>query len=202
MRPDPSALISAVVLAGGRSRRMNGRDKAFIELDERPLIRWVIDTLQPQVQTIFIATGSTAARYRSLGSELLTDPLGPGYGPLAGVLACLERAETPYVLTAPCDTPYLPTTLAVRLYEALLQTGADAVTVSDGRRLHGTLSLLDRRLAGNLRRYLEGGQRQVRAWLASIGSQACDFSAEGNAFININSDNDLNAAAALIQTRD
>jgi len=193
----PSGQISAVILAGGQSRRMHGCDKAFVELHDRPLIHWVIDRLRPQVGDIFIAANPDDSRYQSLGLELLADPLGPNFGPLAGILACLERADSPYILTAPCDTPYLPGTLATRLYDHLLQTGARAVSVSDGTRLHGTLSLLDRGLAGNLRSYLEGGDRQVRGWLASIDSQPVDFSRDSHGFVNINSEADIERVQSM-----
>lgn len=202
----PPEQISAVVLAGGQSRRMNGRNKAFVEVHGQPLIRWVIERLHPQVDAVFIAGDPADPRYQylgqDLGTELLADPLAPNYGPLAGVLACLERADTPYVLTAPCDMPFLPASLAARLYTQMQATGARAVTVFDGTRLQGTLSLLDRGLAGDLRIYLENGGRQVRAWLERIDSQSVDFSTEANAFININSGDDIKRAAALARPAD
>ena len=197
MSVTPSAQICGVILAGGQSRRMHGQNKAFIELHGRSLIHWVIDRLQNQVDKIYIAANPDDSRYQSLELELLADPLGPNYGPLAGVLACLERTDMPYVLTAPCDMPYLPVTLAERLYSHLQETGAYAVTVADGTRVHGTLSLLERGLAGNLRQYLEDGGRQVRAWLEGIGSRPVDFSAESHAFVNINSETDIERVAAM-----
>jgi len=193
--------ISAVILAGGQSRRMNGRNKAFIELHGRPLIDWVIEKLRPQTACMFIAANPDDDRYRTLGIELLADTLTPNYGPLAGVLSCLERADTPYVFTAPCDTPFLPDTLVAQLYEYLQDTAdARAVSVSDGMRVHGTLSLLDRALAGDLRAYLQGGGRQVRAWLESIGGLSIDFSAQADAFLNINSEGDFKHAESICRS--
>jgi len=202
MPATPAEQISAVILAGGQSRRMNGRDKAFIELNGRPLIQWVIERLRPQVAHIAIAADPDDARYQGLGLELLADPLPPNCGPLAGVLASLERIDTPYVLTAPCDTPFLPETLAQRLYRGLQDTGARAATVFDRTRLHGTLSLLERGLATNLRNYLEHDGRQVRAWLESIGSRHIDFSRESHAFLNINTEADLEYAESHSRSTD
>jgi len=196
--PAPSDQISAVVLAGGQSRRMDGRNKAFIELHGRPLIHWVIERLRPQAAQIYIAANPDDDCYRSLGLELLADTLTPNYGPLAGVLACLERADTPYVLTAPCDTPFLPGTLAARLYEHLQDTAAGAVSVCDGTRVQGTHSLLDCALAGDLRAYLQGGGRQVRAWLESVGGRSVDFSAQADSFLNINNEDDIKHAESML----
>jgi len=189
--------ISAVIIAGGQSRRMGERDKAFAEIHGRPLIHWVIARLYPQVGKIFVAASPKDPLYQSLGLELLGDPVGPNYGPLAGVLAGLERAATPYVLTAPCDTPFLPQSLVARLFERLQATGARAVTASDGTRLHGTISLIDRRLAAGLRGYLLEDGRQVRGWLKDVGTQAVDFSSEADAFLNINTGNDIVRAESM-----
>lgn len=201
MPPVPPEQLSAVILAGGQSRRMNGRNKAFVELHGLPMIRWVIERLRPQVTDVFIAGDVADPRYQSLcedlGLELLADPMTPNYGPLAGVLAGLERADTRYVLTAPCDMPFLPGSLATRLYQHGQYTGARAVTVFDGMRMQGTLSLLDRELAGDLRAHLEQGGRQVRAWLAHINSQSVDFSGQADAFVNINSDDDIKRTETL-----
>ena len=41
--------ISAVILAGGKARRMNGADKGLQLLQNKPLISHVIERLQPQV---------------------------------------------------------------------------------------------------------------------------------------------------------
>jgi len=182
---------------------MHGHNKAFIELQGRPLIHWVIEKLRDQVDQIFIAGyAADDARYRSLGLELLADTLTPNYGPLAGVLAGLERTDTPYVFTAPCDTPFLPATLVARLYQRLQDSGVRAVSVRAGTRQHGTLSLLERGLAGDLRAYLLSGGRQVRAWLASVGAQDLDFSLPGDAFLNINSNDDIKRAEAMLRTAD
>jgi len=189
--------VSAVILAGGRSRRMEGRDKAFVKLHGRPLIRWVIARLRTQVNELFIAANPNNALYRSLGFELLADPFGPDNGPLAGILAGLQRADTPYLLTAPCDVPYLPDTLVERLLETMETTNARAVTASDGTRQHGTISLIDRDLAADLRDYLQSGNRQVRGWLASVDAQVEDFSLKADAFMNINSGHDLVLAEAM-----
>ena len=192
--------ISAVILAGGQSRRMHGRDKAFIELHGQPLINRIIERLQSQVDHIVIATDPTNSDYQALGLTLLADSMTSNMGPLAGILTGLEQAKSPYVLTVPCDTPFLPATLVARLYDHMQETGARAVTVFDGTRLHGTLSLLDRELADNLHAYLENGGRQVRAWLKSIGSQPVDFSHENQAFVNINTEADLEFAESICRS--
>ncbi|MBI1195565.1 MAG: molybdenum cofactor guanylyltransferase [Gammaproteobacteria bacterium] len=192
------AQVSAVILSGGRSRRMDGRDKAFVEIHGRPLIERVIETLRPQVGELFISANPDDPRYRSLGSEVLPDPVGPDFGPLAGILAGLERTKSPYLLTAPCDVPFLPDTLAERLLARIKSTGARVATAADGDRLHGTISLLERGLADDLRAYIENGGRKVRDWLEENGCEAVDFSDAPNAFLNINSPDDRARAESML----
>jgi molybdopterin-guanine dinucleotide biosynthesis protein A len=183
--------MTAVILAGGRSRRMDGIDKAFLEIHGRPLIHWVIDAIQPQVRGILIAADPMAAPYQTLGYQLIDDTPGSDCGPLAGILAGLECTDSPYLLTVPCDTPFLPPTLAARLYAHLRGHEARAVTVHDGAILHATISLLDCRLAVQLREFLHSGGRAVRDWLAAVDALPVDFAAERAAFMNVNTPADL-----------
>jgi len=183
--------ITGIILAGGRSRRMGGVDKAFIELRDKPLIAWVIDRISPQVTRIYISTGNQTENYRVFGFPVIPDTIGPDIGPLAGILAGLERAPARYLLTAPCDTPLLPSNLCTKLYQQMRSSSAMAATVYDGSKIHPVVSLLDCALAGSLRAYLAAGHRSVTGWLESISALQVDFSDQQTAFINLNTPADL-----------
>lgn len=189
----PTADICAVILAGGRSRRMGGRDKALLPFARWPLIAHVVAALRPQVGTIYINSNRTDSDYAALGLPLIADILPDQPGPLAGVLTALHTCTTDYVLIVPCDMPLLPADLAARMRAALEQHDADACSISDGTQLHAVVMLLHRRVRPELERYLDTGQRRVREWLQSIKHVTVDYSATPEAFTNVNTPEQLSA---------
>ena len=72
----PVADISAVILAGGRARRMGGEDKGLIELQGRPLLDYIISALRPQVGEILVNANRNLDRYREFGYPVIEDMHG------------------------------------------------------------------------------------------------------------------------------
>jgi molybdopterin-guanine dinucleotide biosynthesis protein A len=96
--------VSAIILAGGKSRRM-GRDKAFLELDGKPLIAHVIDRVAPLCTETILVTNDAPA-YARFGLRVIGD-VYPGKGSLGGIYSGLHAAHTHYVLAVACDMPFL-----------------------------------------------------------------------------------------------
>ena len=117
--------ITAVVLAGGKASRMGGVDKGLIPVRGRPMIAYVLEALAPQVGKILVNANRNAERYAEFGHEVIPDSLEGFQGPLAGVTAGLAAATTPYVVTAPCDSPLIGDDLVARLADALARQQAD-----------------------------------------------------------------------------
>jgi molybdopterin-guanine dinucleotide biosynthesis protein A len=185
--------ITAVILAGGGGRRMGGEDKGLIPLHGRALVQHVLERLATQCDTILININRNRPSYARFGYPLLEDSLPGGLGPLAGLLTALEHSSSDYVISVPCDTPNLPGDLVARMLENLQRNGADACTVDDGERLHPVILLVKRSLAGNLRHYIESGGRKVHDWYYRVNHCTADFSDQPEAFMNINTPDQLNA---------
>ncbi len=186
-----SVPITGVILAGGAGRRMGGIDKGLQELDGQPLVQRVLVRLAPQVDSVLISANRNLERYAGFGCPVLGDTI-PGYaGPLAGLQAALSRAATPLLVSAPCDSPFLPTDLVARLRAALEANHADLAVVRAGDRVHRAFCLLRRELLPGLDRFLAGGERKVGLWHASLHLVEVSFDDEADAFDNINTLNDL-----------
>jgi molybdopterin-guanine dinucleotide biosynthesis protein A len=188
--------ITGVILAGGRGRRVGGADKGLLPLRGRPLIEHVLAALRPQVGELLISANRNLDRYAAYGDRVLADDF-PGYpGPLAGMWCALRATHTPYVLSVPCDVPAPPADLAARLGEALVrERSRAAVAVCRGRR-QPVFALLHRDLADDLQTYLDGGGREVGAWLTRQSVAPADFSDHAHAFENVNTPDDLRRAEA------
>ena len=111
--------VTAVILAGGKGRRMDGQDKGLIELANRPLIEYVIDAIKPQVETIILNANRNQKQYSDYGYPVISDTLDDFQGPLAGFFSAMMKATTSHIITLPCDGPLLPSDLVERLTFAL-----------------------------------------------------------------------------------
>lgn len=191
-----AASIGAVVLAGGRARRFGGEDKGLILLCGQPLVAWVIRRLRPQVAELVISANRNTTAYAAFGPAV-TDTLPDQPGPLAGMYAAGLSMQCEWVLTAPCDTPFLPLDLAHRLLLGARQTGVDAVYVADDHQAHYGLMLFRRALVGEIEDFLTAGGRRVQDWLARVHAQPVLFRDDPQAFLNINTPADLALAERL-----
>ena len=187
---------------------MGGVDKGLQLFNGTPLAQHALQRLQPQAGTILINANRNAAEYEAFGVPVWADDtrLGEFAGPLAGVATALQHCQTPYLLTVPCDAPWFPADLAVRLSAALVQDDADIAVVSapefDGSsqigepgedhracRLQPVFSLMRASVLPGLLAYLESGGRKVSTWMAQNRTIPVPFNLPGDAahtFFNAN----------------
>ena len=178
--------ITSIILAGGRATRMNGADKGLISLQNKPLISHVISRLQPQADEIFINANREIAQYVAFGFKVLQDENQDFAGPLAGILLGLKHAKYELVLSVPCDSPLLPLDLAQRLLNGMLERHADITVASSDGSAHPVFCLCKKSVLSSLVDFLDDGERKVSAWQKSQAYCEVDFSDCNNAFVNLN----------------
>ena len=181
--------FTGIVLAGGQGRRMGGVDKGLQLLNGRPMIAHVIERLAPQVEDIVINANQNPEAYSKLGHPVVPDAIEGYAGPLAGLHAGLQAATQALVVTAPCDSPFLPADLVARLASALGDN--DLAVAKTGAQAHPVFALVRRTLLAHLAAYLAGGGRKIDAWYASLNVVEVAFDDEADAFSNINTREEL-----------
>ena len=187
MTPYPREDITAVVLAGGRARRMGGNDKGLIEVAGKPMVAHTIDVLRPQTAEVIVNANRNADAYRAItGCRVIADTLGGFAGPLAGMASALEASATPLLLTAPCDSPLVAEELGPRLHAALARDGAEIAVAHDGERMQPVFALLTRGLLPDLLTFLRTGERKIDTWYATRHVVTADFSDILDTFLNVN----------------
>jgi len=191
------ARVTGLVLAGGRGSRMGGVDKGLQPFRGRPLAAYAIERLQPQVAAIIVNANRHLEAYAQFGLPAVADAQGDFAGPLAGMLAGLRCCQTPYLVTAPCDTPGFPLDLVHRLAAALNAPGvriAMAATRDGSGRIQPqpVFCLLPMALRDDLADALAGGERKIDRWTARHGCVQVVFDDE-KAFFNVNTLEDLDA---------
>lgn len=197
--PDETrALVTGLVLAGGLGRRMSadgaGVDKGLALLGGRPMVAHVIDRLAPQVGTLLINANRNADRYAAFAHPVIPDAIEGYAGPLAGLHAGMRAAATPWIVTAPCDSPFLPEDLVARLWHALQGAPGGPAQLAVARtrdgQAHPVFALAECSLLANLEAFLASGRRKIDAWYAPLRLVEVDFPDE-SAFRNINTQEEL-----------
>ena len=188
--------ITGLILAGGRGSRMGGVDKGLQNFNNVPLALHTQLRLSPQVGELLINANRNLAAYESFGVPVWPDAasLGDFAGPLAGFLTGLERCETSFMMTVPCDTPLFPHDLVARLAAALEAEDAEiavaAAREEDGQlRAQPVFCLMRSELLESVVRFTHGGGRKIDAWTALHKTVLVPFDQPGDdpkAFINAN----------------
>lgn len=182
--------ITALILAGGKSRRMGGRDKGLLPFGDGLLVGHVIRAIVPQVGAAMISANRHREDYERFGLPVLADPIADFQGPLAGFLAGLQAVKTQYLLTLPCDGPVVIPDLARRLAAGMSAADADIAVAHDGQRLQPVYALLNARVLPGLRQALDEGERKIDRWYPRHHWVTVDFSDAPQQFSNINTPED------------
>ena len=188
--------VSAVVLAGGRSRRF-GRDKLSEVVDGRPLLAHAVASVRDVADEVIVVAGVGELPVSLEGARVVHDPL-PFEGPLAGLAVGLRAAESPVAIVIGGDMPSLQPAVAQALLDRLVSgvAGAAVLEQEGGQR---PLPLAVRRepALAAAERLLERGERSLRALTAALGAatlSAVEWRAldrEGRSVRDIDSPDDL-----------
>jgi molybdopterin-guanine dinucleotide biosynthesis protein A len=193
--PQPLPPVTTVILAGGQGKRMGG-DKGLQILHGKPLISWVLEAVRQESSEILLNANSASEAYVGFGYTVLADQLPDWQGPLAGLHSALLSAKNAYVMTVPCDTPFLPADLLSRMLQRLLPQSAEAAVAIAGGRRQPTIALYHKSVLPKLLAYLAGGGRKVNDWLDCLRLSEVVFDNVAE-FDNINSQEDLALANLL-----
>ena len=192
--------ILGAVIAGGRSSRMGGEEKALVDFGDRPLISHIVGVLQKQVNLVVINANGDPARFDGMGCNIIGDLPAYSETPLAGVAAALTYGaaqEFDAVVTTPSDTPFLPPDLVERL-----SGDHAAIARSDGQDHYLTgfwpvalAQVLDDANA-------EGALKRMQDWVTHAEARKVEWSVlPFDPFFNVNSPHDLALARYWLETR-
>ena len=127
-------VYDAIVLAGARSRRLGGADKAIVEVGGRTLLARAVEAMTGAERVVVVGPR------RPLGMDVAWVQEQPaGAGPVAALAAGLGLVEAPFVAVLAVDLPFVDRGVVRAMVEAVGR--ADGAILSDG-------SACDQPLAG------------------------------------------------------
>lgn len=202
--------IVGIILAGGLSRRMGGQPKALMPLAGQPMIAHVIERIRPSVVACILNVNGDNSAYAQFGLPIIADAFGDYAGPLAGLLsgmiwAAEHRPDARYVVTAPCDTPFLPENYVGALVEATAGDSGTIVIAASGGRSHFASGLWPLALADRLAAYLAAGERRTQTWIEQNPNRSVTFPLvdDGRSgfdpFFNVNTPEDLSTVESFMR---
>ena len=187
--------ITGLLLAGGRAQRMGGIDKGLSPFLGKPLIESAIHKLRSQVGPILINANRNITQYATYGYPVIMDEIPDFSGPLAGFAAGLKVCKTPYLLTAPCDSPLLPTDLGIKLAAEMMRGNfqlvyASSKEVNDKVWAQPVFCLMRADLQASLETFLQKGDLKIDRWFKELDSSTVVFE-DAQVFANVNTPEEL-----------
>ncbi len=191
--------LAGVILAGGQARRMDNADKGLVNLNDKPLVSYIISALSQVVDNIYISANRNVKSYENLGYPVITDQTQDFSGPLAGILSAMHTTQADILLVVPCDSPLIKAQHLQQLLNTLSIKEIDATVAFDGERLHPVFLALNTSLKDSLAIYLASGERKVETWLKQQRWGITDLSDDKAVFTNINTYEELATLEAQLK---
>jgi molybdenum cofactor guanylyltransferase len=194
--------ITAVILVGGKSRRM-GVDKAFLEIDGMPLFERVLGVCRDVFGRVVVVGDQTG---RFAGYDLPVHPDIYSGSALGGLYTGLVHAETPYVFAASCDLPF-PSGAVVR-HLASLRHGFDVVVPRGADGYEPLFAIYSMNCRDLMRRFLEEGKVRIFDLYPELNvryvptEELVSLAGDDRALLNVNTPEEFARASGKGRCRD
>jgi len=195
--------ILGAILAGGQSKRM-GKDKLFLELNNKKLIEHTIDKVKKYLKKIIIITNQDNEFFFKNNLTTVKDCIEGQLGPLVGILTAMKWAKEnlskcSWIATFPCDTPFFPESIIKSFIEESEKKESLILCASSHGRKHNIFGLWSLDLYDKLKDDLINKKvRKVQDWTEKNKIKNLEFEFKDyDPFFNINTQEDLEFAKKL-----
>ena len=195
--------ILGSILAGGKSKRM-GKDKLFLNLDNKTLIEHTIIKVKKYLKDLIIITNKENEFFSTNNLTIVKDCIEGQLGPLVGILTAMKwaRENSPkysWIATFPCDTPFFPESIILKFIEESKKKESLILCASSHGRKHNIFGLWSLDLYDKLHNDLVNNKvRKVQDWTKVNNIKNLEFKFKDyDPFFNINTLEDLEFAKKL-----
>ena len=195
--------ILGAILAGGQSKRM-GKDKLFLEFNNKKLIEHTIDKVKKYLKKVIIITNQDNEFFSKNNLTTVKDCIEGQLGPLVGILTAMKWAKEnlnkcSWIATFPCDTPFFPESIIKSFIEESEKKESLILCASSHGRKHNIFGLWSLDLYDKLKDDLINKKvRKVQDWTEKNKIKNLEFKFKDyDPFFNINTEEDLEFAKKL-----
>ena len=195
--------ILGAILAGGQSKRM-GKDKIFLELNNKKLIEHTIDKVKKYLKEVIIITNQDNEFFFKNNLTTVKDCVEGQLGPLVGILTAMKWAKEnlnkcSWIATFPCDTPFFPESIIKSFIKESEKKESLILCASSHGRKHNIFGLWSLDLYDKLKDDLTNHKvRKVQDWIEKNKIKNLEFKFKDyDPFFNINTEEDLEFAKKL-----
>ena len=179
--------VTAVILAGGKGSRLQGRDKGLLYWQQHRIIDTLLHQVAPHVAEVLINANRNRSIYATYGYPVISDTMADFQGPLAGFASAMTQASYSHILTLPCDGPLITSEYVKRMCRTLPQLSPTKIAVAhDGKQLQPIHALIPVTLLDHLQNFLKSGERKTKLWYTQHEILPIDFTDKPELFTNIN----------------
>ncbi len=195
-------MIGCVLLAGGKSSRMNSVDKTLLEIYGHSLLSIILNKLELDKNKIVLNTNREPEIFKQYKLNIIKDSLPNHQGPLAGILSGLEwfdkqNMNFEWIVSIPIDTPFFPKNLIKKLYdETIKKNKLIGVAKSNGRN-HPVFSIWHISMKNPLIKALNSNIRKIDLFTKTYTPVEVEFKSSVDQFFNINTPEDLEIAKTM-----
>jgi len=197
--------ILGAILAGGQSKRM-GKDKLFLQLNNKTLIEHTIDKVKKHLKKVIIITNQENEFFSKNNLTVVKDCIEGQLGPLVGILTAMKWAkenltQCAWVASFPCDTPFFPENIVENFIQESEKKESLILCASCHGRKHNIFGLWSLDLYDKLQDELINKKvRKVQDWTEKNKIKNLEFEFKDyDPFFNINTKEDLEFAKKLIK---
>lgn len=190
--------MTGIVLAGGNATRMGCKiDKAFLKIEDEPIINRQLSTLKKLFKEIIVVTNSTD-NYRDVKGVRVISDVFLGRGPLGGIYSGLLASHSFHNFVIACDMPFINESL-IR-YMLKNKAGYDIVISRVEDRFHPLFGVYSKNCTRIIEEMLKQNDLKISNLFSKVATHFISrqemerFDKKLHSLVNINTKDDFDAA--------
>ncbi|HEX2974913.1 MAG TPA: molybdenum cofactor guanylyltransferase [Bacteroidales bacterium] len=195
--------MSAVILAGGASKRFGGRPKSGIVIDGQTIISRLTGILKDIFRELIIVTNKPD-EYSEIRSCIITPDIFRNAGPLGGIHAGMNISSFQASFVVASDMPFVEGSFIEKQADYFEKNSFDIVVPRSGRFIEPLHSIYSRSVLGSLEEFLLSGEKQaVWRFLEKVNTGYFEIAENqsNDIFMNINYPSDTDIAKKIMNER-
>ncbi len=188
-------LSAAVILAGGKSRRLGGVSKATLKIGSTTVVDRLLDILEP-FDNIYLSVANSDSEIKTNLVQIPDKEFDKG--PLCAITTVFEKTVQEHILFVPCDMPFITREILFSLITSLKTEDCDAVVLCDtDGKVHPLCCAISRKVLPVLQQALSQNNLRLLCFFKKV--ETCALEVDDKYLININTTQDLKIARNFLK---